>query len=183
MNGDVYYTMVLLFKSAGAALIMGAAGYFAMNMSRTMERRNLELRKLYSILLQLKSEIQYMYNPLPDCFRKIAVYAKEPFSAWLLTLSERMEKNGDSSFGEIWQKGIAQLYDQSALKTEDIEPLKELSDKLGSMDVEIQVKAIDYTLLQIERNRTILQSELSQKKKVIATLSMFGGFMTLILLL
>lgn len=175
--------MVFVCKAAGAALVMGAAAYFAMNISRTMERRNLELRKLYSILLQLKSEIQYMYSPLPECFRKISVHTKEPFCSWLGNLSGRLEEKGASSFCEIWLEEAGYLYDNSALEMMDIEPLKELSDKLGSMDVEVQVKAIDYTLLHIERNRTILESELGQKKKVAATLSMFGGFMTLILLL
>ena len=175
--------MKFVLKASGAILVMGAAAYYAMNMSRTMERRSVELRKLYSILLQLKSEIQYMYSPLPECFRKMAVHAREPFRLWLTALADRLEEQGGDSFGAIWQEEAAHLYDNSALEQADTDCLKELSDKLGSLDVQVQVKAIDYTLLQLERNRTILESEMGQKKKVIATLSMFGGFMTLILLL
>ncbi len=175
--------MVFVFRLSGALLVMAACAYFAMHMSRTLERRKLELRKLYSILLQLKSEIRYLGEPLPDCFRKMAVHAKEPFAEWLSGLADRLDSREGEGFGRAWLAGLSDLQSLSAMTREDLEPLSELSDKLGITDAEAQLKAIDYALLHIERNRTILENEIGQKKKVIATLSMFGGFMTLILLL
>lgn len=175
--------MVFFCKMTGAVFVLGAAGYFAFNLNRMLERRNLELRKLYSILLQLKSEIQYMCNPLPECFKKLAKYENAPFGIWLLKMAEGMEKKEKSSFADIWREELEYLYEQSALEKEDIEPLRELSDKLGNMDVTAQLKAIDYALIHIERNRTVLEGEMKQQKKVVVTLSLFCGFMTLILLL
>lgn len=175
--------MFLVCKLAGAVFVMCAAGYFAVSMNRILEKRNLELRKLYSILLQLKSEIQYMGNTLPESFQKLSYHAKEPFSEWLGRLTMRMEQKEETSFQEIWKEELEYLYTCSSLEREDVEPLQELSDKLGSMDVTAQLKAIDYALLHIERNRNILEGELEQKKKVVITLSLFCGFMTLILLL
>ena len=175
--------MFLVCKLAGAVFVMGGAGYFAVSMNQTLEKRNLELRKLYSILLQLKSEIQYMGNTLPESFQKLSHHAKEPFATWLNKLTARMEQKEESSFQEIWKEELGYLYECSAFEKEDIEPLRELSDKLGSMDVTAQLKAIDYALLHIERNRNVLEGELSQRKKVVVTLSLFCGFMTLILLL
>jgi len=163
--------------------VLGAAGYFALNLNQLLEKRNLELRKLYSILLQLKSEIQYMCNPLPECFKKLAKYEKDPFMTWLVSMAEKMEEKEKACFADIWREELAYLYEQSALAKEDIEPLRELSDKLGNMDITAQLKAIDYALIHIERNRTILEEEIKQKKKVVVTLSLFCGFMTLILLL
>lgn len=175
--------MFLVCKLAGAVFVMGAAGYFAVSMNQTLEKRNLELRKLYSILIQLKSEIQYMSNTLPESFQKLSSHTKEPFSSWLNRITVKMEQKEETSFREIWKEELDYLYEGSALEREDIEPLQELSDKLGSMDVTAQLKAIDYALLHIERNRNVLEGELSQRKKVVVTLSLFCGFMTLILLL
>lgn len=175
--------MLWVCKLTGSVLVMGAACYFAINMNQSFENRNLELRKLYSILLQLKSEIQYMGNTLPESFQKLSRHAKEPFLAWLNRLTVKMEQKEETSFQEIWKEELEYLYQNSALEKEDVEPLQELSDKLGSMDVTAQLKAIDYALLHIERNRNLLEGELSQKKKVVITLSLFCGFMTLILLL
>ncbi|MGN0153014.1 MAG: stage III sporulation protein AB [Lachnospiraceae bacterium] len=175
--------MVLFCKLAGTILVMGSAGYLAVNINQMMEQRNVELRRLYSILLQLKSEIQYMCNPLPECFKKLAQYEKEPFKDWLFNLAHRMEGKEKNSFADIWQEELGHLQKKSALNTEDIEPLAELKDKLGSMDITAQMKAIDYALLHMERNRKLLEEEMRQKKKVVVTLSLFFGFMTLILLL
>lgn len=175
--------MVFFCKITGSLFILGAAGYFAYNLNQMLEKRNRELRKLYSILLQLKSEIQYMCSTLPECFRKLAKYEKEPFGIWLSVMAQRMEEKEKVSFADIWREELTHLYEESALGTEDIEPLKELSDKLGSMDITAQLKSIDYALLHIERNRSLLEEEMKQKKKVVVTLSLFCGFMTLILLL
>lgn len=161
---------------------MGAAGYLSVSLSQNMDRRNIELRSLYSIFLQLKSEIQYMSNTLPECFFTLAKGAKEPLKEWLNTLADKMENKENAGFSDIWKEEINHLDKISALTPDDLEPLKELADKLGIADVTAQLKAIDYVLLHIERNRTILEEEKEQKKKVIVTLSLFCGFMTLIIL-
>lgn len=175
--------MEVLFKIIGGSLIMGSTGYFAVSVNRNIESRKQELRRLYSILLQLKSEIQYMYNPLPESFQKIASGANAPFSDWLMQTVRLLDTKAQMSFSFVWKEGTDYLYQISALQYEDIEPLKELGDKLGSGDITSQLKAIDYVLLQIEENRKELENELPQKKKVTVTLSLFCGAMTLLLLL
>ncbi len=175
--------MGILCKILGAICIMGAACSFATNVNYTMEMRKQELRGLYGVLLQLKSEIQYMCNPLPESFLKLSKGAKEPFSVWLLEMADSLEKMNSVSFFEAWNHGLERLYELSYLEKEDIMPLKELSDKLGSGDVAAQLKVIDYTLLHIEENRVHLEGELEQKKKVTMTLSIFCGAMMLIVLL
>lgn len=175
--------MGLMCKLLGGIFVMGAAGYFAVSMNQTMEKRKQQLRKLYSILLQLKSEIQYMCNPLPDSFAKLASGAKEPFEGWLEQLTGQLENKEAFSFADIWKAGLEYLDRTSCLAQEDIEPLKELSDKLGTSDIDAQLKAIDYVLLHIEGNRVSVEKEIVPKKKVTVTLSLFCGAMTLLLLL
>lgn len=173
--------MGLFCKLLGGVCVMGAAGYFALSLNQTMEKRKQELRKLYSILLQLKSEIQYMYTPLPDSFAKLA--KDEPFQSWLVRISQQLSDKKTFSFSDVWQEGLVYLSKISTLEPEDIEPLRELSDKLGAGDIDAQLKAIDYALLHIEGNRMTLEQEMGQKKKVTVTLSLFCGAMTLLLLL
>ena len=170
-------------KITGTLLVLLASGYYAVCSAKMMEARNNQLRKLYGVLLQLKSEILYMSSPLPECFRKMAYHAGVPFQEWLNTLANRLETMEETGFVNIWKEEMDVLYQSGALEKSDLEPLYELSDRLGSIDVEVQVKSIDYALMQLERKHIILQNELGQKKKVIITLSMFGGFMALILLL
>lgn len=168
---------------AGAFFLLSGAGYFAFNLNQIVENRNKELRRLYSILLQLKSEIQYMYNTLPESFEKIATNEKEPFQEWLQILAKKLQGKESATFLEIWKQELDYLYKKSCLEKEDIVLLFELSDKLGSADIAAQMKAIDYVLISLEKKRTILENEMVQKKKVIITLSLFLGFVMLILLI
>ncbi len=172
-----------LCKLTGVFLVMGGSGYYAYNLNAAMEKRNMELRKVYNLLLQLKSEMQYMYCPLPECFHKLSGKRDAPFGEWLEVIADRLEEKGSVCFQTIWKEETERLLSISYLKEEDVEPLSELSDKLGGVDMEVQMKSIDYTLLQLEKNRTVLENEIGQKKKVITAISMFSGLMTLILLL
>ena len=114
---------------------------------------------------------------------KLAKSTKEPFSTWLSDMVDLLEEKEEITFSDVWKEGIENLHNGSALEKEDVEPLKELADKLGTGDISSQLKAIDYAVLHLEGNRTALEKELGQKKKVTVTLSLFCGAMTLILLL
>ena len=175
--------MGLLCKIVGGVFVMGATGYLAFSVNQTFEQRKQELRKLYSILLQLKSEIQYMCNPLPESFEKLAQGANDPFASWLYSIAGKLDEKQMITFEVAWVEGLEMLSLNSSLNKGDIDPLYELKDKLGSGDVTAQLRAIDYALLHIEGCRTILEGELEQKKKVTFTLSLFCGAMTLLLLL
>jgi stage III sporulation protein AB len=175
--------MDLFCRILGSVLVVGGSGYLAASINSTLEQRNRELRRLYSILLQLKSEIQYMCNTLPECFAHLGKGEKPPFSSWLLGLAKRLEQKEESTFETIWREQLTGLFRNSALEQGDVALLSELADKLGNSDVTAQLKAIDYTLIHIEQRRRELENELAQKKKVVTTLSLFMGMLTLIVLL
>lgn len=173
--------MEIIFKMAGSILVLGSSGYFAYSLNARLDQRGMELRRLYSILLQLKSEIQYMSNPLPICFEKLGGQEQAPFSDWFFNMARRLQDKDRMMFADVWIEETEQLYEQSALKREDMEPLFALRDKLGTLDTAVQSKALDYAALQIEHNRKHLEEEGRQKKKMILSISLFVGFMTLIL--
>lgn len=174
--------MELLCKIMGSVFVVAGSIYTACNINRTMEKRVIDLRRLYSILLQLKSEMQYMGNTLPECFTRLKEGAEEPFFSWLDEMVVRLEEEG-AVFRKIWLEELEKLCVISSFEQRDMEPLKELADKLGSADITVQLKSIDYVLLHIEQNRKELEGELKEKKKVVTSLSLFAGMLTLILLL
>lgn len=175
--------MEQLCKIIGGLLVVTGSACLGISINRGLELRTIELRKLYSILLQLKSEMQYMGNTLPECFSRLSEGASPPFLEWLIGLSERLEREEGSIFYNVWLEELEKLAKASCLQMEDIELLKELADKLGCADISAQLKAIDYVLLHIEESRTKLEGELKDKKKVVASLSLFVGMLTLIMLL
>lgn len=175
--------MEIIFKMMGSVLVLGSSGYLAYSLNVRLDQRETELRRLYSILLQLKSEIQYMSNPLPVCFEKMSIQEKAPFSDWFFNMAKRLQDKDRMMFADVWIEETEQLYERSALKREDMEPLFALKDKLGTLDTAVQSKALDYVALQIEHNCRNLEKEIKQKKKMIVSISAFIGFMTCILFL
>lgn len=175
--------MVWICKVVGSLCILGACGYVASSINGILSQRNRELRKLYGLLLQLKSEMQYMNDTLPDCFAKLAQQEEGALQEWMLALHDKLSNNPQNTLGEIWREELQHLYQCSALEKEDVEVLEDLADKLGTHDTQAQIKAIDYVLIHIEESRNVMSKEMEQKKKMVATLSLFCGFMALILLL
>ena len=104
-----------------------------------------------------------------------------PFSVWFGQMADRLQEKEKVQFADLWEEEILHLYEISALKREDLEPLLSLKDKLGALDITTQMKALDYVLLQLEHNRQNLEEEIKQKKKMVMSISVFIGFMTLIL--
>lgn len=173
--------MILAFKFAGAICVLFASIYLGYSINQTMDERNTQLRKLYSLLLQLKSEMNYRGTTLPEWFCMME-QENMKFKAWFTYLSEGLEQQ-EGDFNKVWSESLKVLYDTTALKQEDIELISELSDKLTNADLEGLTKNIDYVLLQLERNRLSLETDIKQKKKVVTTLALFIGIMTIIVLI
>jgi stage III sporulation protein AB len=178
--------MEWICKLAGMTCMLASAGVFCMEYGKSLTRRNRQLRKLYGILLQLKSEMAYMNYTLPECFEKMGKTAEPPFQEWLQSLWRQLNlentEQGGAVFEAVWSSQLKELEQTSDLQAEDIELLKELGDKLGAADIEGQKKAVDYVLLQLERNRSCLEEEMEQRKKVVTACTMFGSVLMIILL-
>ena len=174
--------MEIMCKIIGIVLVIGATGYFAKDTNDVMELRLKELTMLYDLLLQLKSELTYMSMTLPECFHSLSDSFGKPFDEWFNNMLHEMNNERTRSFTYIWNEQLKRLSDKSALTADDLNIMSELGDKLGNADVESSAKAIDYVLLRIEERRKHLSSELQQKKKMVVSLSLFVGLMTIILL-
>lgn len=174
--------MDIICKIIGIVLVISATGYYAKETNETMELRLKELTVLYDLLLQLKSELTYMSMTLPECFHSLSHSFGNPFDEWFGNMVYEMNNERTKSFTYIWDEQLKKLPDKSALTPDDVSTMSELGDKLGNADVESSDKAIDYVLLRIEERRKHLSGELQQKKKMVVSLSLFVGLMTIILL-
>lgn len=175
--------MIIVFKFLGSFVILGTSVYTSSLLTRTYDGRLRELRLLYHLLLQLKSEMKYMCLTLPECFEEIGRTAKEPFGQWFRRLQKELTARDARMFTDIWKENLAWLYKNSYLQKEDISTLECLSEKLGCQDSELQMKSIDYILGELEQNRQTVEKVLKNEKKIVTTLSIFMGFITMILLL
>lgn len=80
--------MEIVCKIIGSGLVIGGTLYFSCFLNQQLDEKNRQLRRLYSLLTQLKSEIYYMANPLPECFSQLAKSEQEP----LISLADKLGK-------------------------------------------------------------------------------------------
>ena len=172
-----------LCKLIGAVFLLSSTFQIAIYMNKITENRYRQLQMLYSLLEQLKGNMLYMGDTLPECFADLADKYEEPFCSWMNGLVKEQLKDMKDTFGNIWLRGLDYLLINSDLERGDVEILSELKDKLGNADINTQVKAIEYTLLRIEEKRVVLKDELKDKKKAVISISFFAGAMILIMLL
>lgn len=172
-----------LLKLTGAILVIMTACLFAKEANGMMKLRIVQITKLYSILSQLQSKLKYMNNTLPECFSDFYHNTEFPFDSWFNNMAERMNEERTDDFSSIWSGGLNYLYDNSALHKSDIEILSGLKDKLNSYDVDEGIKAIDFVLLQLEERRKELITKSGEKQKVVVSLCLFVGLMTVLLLI
>ena len=174
---------VVVFKLAGAAFVILSAVNFAFNINRIYEKRCEQLQEVYGILGLIKGELSYMGETLPECFLKLSGQVEEPFCLWLKMLSDNLENDHNRSFSMIFDEAAGYLQSNTYLESDDIELIRELKDKLGNMDVDVQLKAIDYVMKRIEERRLDLNSNLKDKRKAVMSICIFTGALVLIILL
>ena len=173
----------ILIKIIGTTAVIMASLTFAKETNCQMKERIDQLIGLYGIFNKLESELKYLNRTLPECFSDYAEDAEYPFKSWFLNMADKMNVEPDNDFSFIWSNGIEYLIDNSALTHSDIDILSGLKDKLGSYDVDVAIKSIDYALLQLEERRQELLTKAGERQKVTVSMCLFIGLMTVILLI
>jgi len=175
-------TLEIGCKCIGSICILIGISCFAMCMNKSLDERLYQLNILYSLLIQLKNEMKYLYNLLPDCFEHLS-QREGPFSEWFHRMAERLTKCEKEDFIKIWDSELEWLSVHSALEEEDVSLLYDLGRKLEESDITIKLQSIDYVLLHLEKNKNEYQKLLVQKKKLCTSMCAFVGALTLIILL
>ena len=173
----------ILIKIIGTAAVVMASVAFAKETNCQMKERINQLVDLYGIFNKLESELKYLNRTLPECFLDFSQNTGYPFNKWFLNMADKMNDEPNDDFSAIWSYGIKYLIDNSALTQGDIDILSGLKDKLGSYDVDVAIKSIDYVLLQFEERRQELLAKAGERQKVTVSLCLFVGLMTVILLI
>ena len=174
--------MEMICKIMGGLLVIGSACFFAQETNDIMNLRVKQLTQLYGILRQLESELRYLNSTLPECFINLSKSVEYPFDIWFCDMCSSMDKPDKKDFSQIWCEHLNILADNSALFPEDVDILLSFRDKLSGYDVEASVKAIDFGIEQIEERRKKVKEEINEKKKMVISLSLFVGLITVIML-
>ncbi|MDD6402491.1 MAG: stage III sporulation protein AB [Lachnospiraceae bacterium] len=145
----------------------------------SMRKRITNLRDIVRLFNLLKAEIFYKKSVLKEACKNASLRCIYPYNAWLNNIFMNMEE-GKKSFYEIWEYELIFLYENSSLKTNDMDLIREMGQALGHYDKETQKVNIDLELDEIHRKVLLLENELTNKMKIAYIGSFLAGLLIII---
>ena len=170
----------MAIRILGGILICASCGLLGLYMGHRGVVRAKHLMEFKQSLLLLKSEIEFAVYALPEAFVNVSNKAGENLRDFYTNISRRLENKAD--LANVWEEGLKELKN-SNLTDEDLEAIRSLGKSLGSIDAEIQIKAIDMTIMALDDILIRLNAQNVKDGKMYRRLGLLGGMLITVILL
>lgn len=84
---------------------------------------------------------------------------------------------------QIWEESIRTYLSDCGLKKEELARMEALGNQLGAADIEMQMKAIELYLMQVETSMDELREGMKTKVRLCRLLGVMSGMLIVTLLL
>ena len=138
-------------------VILGISIYIGILVSKKYVNREKELKEFKNALSILGTQIKFTYEPLPIIFKQIGEITKGNTGNIFTNAYKQM---GKYTASKAWENAVEES--NGSLKKEDKDVIKRLSNLLGQVDVEGQLKEI--ALVDNFLNTQIEKAEEERKK-------------------
>ncbi len=160
-------------KWIGALLFVLATYLFGTKLSKDEEERLLSVDSLIKLLTYMKRKINSERTLLFELFSSFRDEYLERVG-----FLEEINRNRNPS-EDKWESALSLLSFEIDIKAEMIRFFSEL----GTLQLEDQIKRIDYILSVLSERRDVIKKELPDKQKTIKTVCLLAGMLTTIILL
>lgn len=158
-------------------MVIFACSAIGFDKSHKLQQHVNELENLKHIFVLIKKEIQYTKAPLSEIFLRISKKTEPAMGEWLKIISLNLQKCGETTFQEIWEKSIEQCFEESRLCKREQEELIQVGKNMG------YIEAVDLYLEQLEDSIEQTREEARTKKKLYQSIGIMSGFFLVIVLL
>ncbi len=148
-----------------------------------IKKRYEELLYLKKIAMLMRGEIKYNRAILSDVFSGLGQRLKQPYKQAFLDMAGELKEHFQGGFRAIWERNFIETAKKSGLKQEDLEPIKELGENLGYLDLEMQLKVMDLYLEKQELKLSELRVKMSEDIKLCRVLGIMAGLFISILII
>ena len=155
-------------KFIGMVLIVASCTGFGLQLSYLYRQRINQCRQVEQCLQRLLGEIRFHQIPLEEALRETGkILGGNGFAAFFLRVSQRLIASREQGEGQseemvtltmLWQDELRSYLEDSLLQGEQ-ELLLSLGRELGSLDLEEQVRSLQYCLEQWRRQVEKLQRQ------------------------
>lgn len=132
-----------MLKIIGIIGLVISCGLFGISRSTNMKIRIELLEEYYEMIMQLKGQINYFKEPLPELFTKLAQNDTSKAYMFLKALCDEIDEKGLYK-RDLWAKKLKCVYQDTVLTNEDIEIMTYLGDFIGQTDYYNQIQHFSY---------------------------------------
>lgn len=172
-----------MLRIIGTVCILGGSMGLGWSMVGKMKERLSALYIIRQIFRMFQSEITYSKAAYPEACRRIAGKVNEPYKTAFMEIYEQMTANRGGSFQTIWKQSMERCLKALPLSEEERQACLDFGDCAGYMDGQMQAEAIGHYMHSLELAVKKLEDEMTNKSKVIMSLSAMGGLLTAIVLI
>ncbi|HZG60470.1 MAG TPA: stage III sporulation protein SpoIIIAB [Anoxybacillus sp.] len=169
-------------KLIGALFILLATTWAGLEASRFLSERPRQLRQLKSALQSLEAEIMYGHTPLSEASLHLAKQLSRPLS-WLFERFSEKLAAGETSVKQAWDESLGEVWKYTALKSGELEVMKQFGETLGQYDRTAQQKQIRLALVHLEREEHDALEKKARYEKMVKSLGFLAGLLLVILLM
>jgi stage III sporulation protein AB len=172
-----------MMRLFGVLSVLAGAGGFGFRLCAERRERiccMMEIREMYGLI---QSEIAYTALPLPEIFRNISGKIPGKLGETLEKISEGMALEQGEVFAELWTKEMTEYLRGKQLGQDSRRLLLDFPACTGRNDSRGQADAINRYLDELDRSISQMKEEEKSKNKVVISLGIAAGLLTVLLLL
>lgn len=166
-----------MYKLIGSLFILIACSGIGVSKAQELKKHLDELEEVKKIFYLLRGELQYTHAPFAEVFEKLAQKTTGVYRKWLLQLTARLQEKRTGSFWEIWCESVQMDLQDSCMKTEEKEELKNAGKNLE------YIESINLYIEQLEYKIAHTREGYQAKSKLCRSMGIMGGIFLVILLL
>lgn len=171
----------MLLKIIGMIVLITSGALMGYSLCDDYIERIQCLEAVKKALIILRGEIKHNNSSICEALENITVSNRLIMSFIKKVVKEYKNMNG--SLWEAWKKGVTENLEQSPLKNEEINIIRDFGRNLGITDRETQMKNIDECMKEMDGCITGLKGEKKEKCKLYKMLGVLSGLFISIMLL
>lgn len=164
-------------------LIVIICSFLGFQLSETVKLRVKHLSQMLNAVVYLQNEIFYSLTPLPEALVRVSNRKEKPISTFLQDISNLLYSSEVNNINSAFSKAIDKNKDELMLETDDYGVLLELSNSLGSTDLNGQKKIFEIAIRNLEENLNQATEKAKKNVKMYRVLGVSMGLVIAIFLI
>ena len=171
-----------MLKAAGLVGLVISLGLYGILKSREMKQRITLQRDFWQMMLQLKSEIQYLHEPLQNVLQQKKGDTESRAFRLLLTVQQKLAEE-QTDLQSAWEQSVKNVYAGTPLTAQDIEVFCYPGTFLGQTDCENQQKQFEYLQNRLQSQIQEAEEAYRTKGPLLRRIGFFAGGLIAVVLL